>query len=95
MTMATTSSSNFALGKHDGDLGPHSILYSDEPGAASESYTQGGTGFNHGEMVYNERRYDAGDDPDINDGAFRKGDPNPPMRGARIWIENDVFGNLN
>jgi pimeloyl-ACP methyl ester carboxylesterase len=73
------------------ELGDHSVLYSDEPGAGSSGSRRGGTGFNHGEVVYNERRYSSSDDPGIDDGAFNEGDPNPTMQDAETWIRRQVF----
>jgi len=70
-------------------LGPHSLLYNDRP--TSNQYKQGGTGYNHAEMVYNRRRYSASEDPGISDGEFSGGDPNPPMQNGENFLERQVF----
>jgi hypothetical protein len=70
-------------------LGPHSILYNDRP--SSDQYKQGGTGYNHAEMVYNRRRYSASEDPGISDGEFGKGQPNPPMQEGRRFLREEIF----
>ena len=71
-------------------LGPHSILYNDRP--SSNQYKRGGTGYNHAEMVYDKRRYSTSANLGISDGEFRKGERNPPMRGAERWVSLNVFG---
>jgi pimeloyl-ACP methyl ester carboxylesterase len=76
------------------NLGPHSLLYNDRP--SSNQYKQGGTGYNHAEMVYNRRRYNSAADPGIggNDPSFSEGQRNPPMLNAEDWIE-DAYGGPN
>ena len=71
------------------NLGSHSILYNDRP--SSNQYKQGGTGYNHAEMVYNRRRYSASEDPGISDGEFSRGQLNPPMEEGRRFLERQVF----
>jgi hypothetical protein len=89
-TRTSRSTGSNTPAKGGPELGDHSILYSDEPGAGSSGSRRGGTGFNHGEMVYNERRYSSSDDPDIDDDAFNEDDPNPPTRDGEEWVR-DVF----
>ena len=76
------------------DLGPHSILYNDR--SSSNQYKRGGTGYNHAEMVYNERRYSSREHLGIgglgsDDPSFSEGQPNPPMQGGRDFLSDDVF----
>ena len=71
------------------NLGSHSLLYNDRP--SSNQYKQGGTGYNHAEMVYNRRRYSASEDPGISDGEFSRGQLNPPMEEGRRFLERQVF----
>jgi pimeloyl-ACP methyl ester carboxylesterase len=71
------------------NLGSHSILYNDRP--SSDQYKQGGTGYNHAEMVYNRRRYSSSEDPGISDGEFGKGQPNPPMQEGRRFLREEIF----
>lgn len=72
------------------NLGPHSILYNDRP--SSNQYKQGGTGYNHAEMVYNRRRYSASEDPGISNGEFSKGERNPPMVNGEDWAFDALGG---
>jgi hypothetical protein len=73
-------------------LAPHSLLYNDRP--TSNQYKQGGTGYNHAEMVYNRRRYSASADPGISNGEFSRGQLNPPMVNAEDWLRDEVFDDL-
>jgi hypothetical protein len=73
-------------------LAPHSLLQGGRP--SSDQYKQGGTGYNHAEMVYNRRRYSSSEDPGISDGEFSKGQPNPPMVNAEDWLRDEVFDDL-
>lgn len=86
--------------KTDGLLGLHTCTWNqgDRPDDRQTNFLYGdtgrglggGTGYNHAEMVYATRRYSAQEDP-YPLGSFRRGDDNPPMRDARVWVERDVF----
>jgi pimeloyl-ACP methyl ester carboxylesterase len=84
-----TTTWNPAYDNTRANTGPHSILYNDR--SSGNQYVQGGTGFNHAEMVYPRRRYSASNDPGISDGAFNRGDLNPPMQDGEEWIDERAF----
>lgn len=71
------------------NLGPESILYGDE--SSSSQYEKGGTGFNHAEMVYSNRRYSANTDPGVDNSAFYQGQLNPPIGDTEDWLRASGF----
>jgi hypothetical protein len=90
-TTTTTWNPPTGTGREENpNLGPHSILYNDRP--SGNQYKRGGTGYNHAEMVYDERRYSSAANSPIDGPSFSEGQRNPPMRGAERWVQLNVFG---
>ncbi|NBC86481.1 MAG: hypothetical protein GVY25_09850 [Bacteroidetes bacterium] len=58
----------------------HNFLFGDGGGSANK------TGFNHAEVVYNERRFNSYQDPDPYSVTFYSGQENPPMQNAENWV---------
>jgi pimeloyl-ACP methyl ester carboxylesterase len=58
----------------------HNFLFGNDGGSAEQ------TGFNHAELIYNERRYNSSSDPDPYSVSFNAGDNNPPMENAEDWV---------
>lgn len=76
-------------GKNDNpNDGRHNFLYG---ASGSTSARGGGSGYNHGEMVYAKRRYTSSGDRYHVGASFNKGNLNPPMRDQHTWLRTNVF----
>jgi len=58
----------------------HNFLFSNDGGSQRE------TGFNHAELIYNERRFSSSQDPNPYNVTFSEGQDNPPAQNARDWV---------
>ena len=59
----------------------HNFLFGNDGGSKNQ------TGFNHAEVVYNERRFSSYSDPASYTVSFSAGQANPPMQNARDRIQ--------
>jgi len=63
----------------------HNFLFGDGGGSETK------TGFNHAEVVYNERRFSSNQDPDPYSVNFYSGEDNPPMVNAQNWVQESFL----